>query len=61
MRKITESGRGTQLAKVDIKHAYHNVPVHPDDRPYDVGREGVCGHRSAIWPKISGQIFFIIV
>ena len=25
-------GRGTQLAKVDIKSAYRNVPVHPDDR-----------------------------
>jgi len=22
-----------QLAKVDTKHAYRNVPVHPDDRP----------------------------
>ena len=33
MRKITELGRGTQLAKVDIEHAYRNVPVHPDDRP----------------------------
>ena len=33
MRKITELGRGTQLVKVDIEHAYHNVPVHPDDRP----------------------------
>ena len=25
-------GCGTQLAKVDIKSAYRNVPVHPDDR-----------------------------
>ena len=21
------------LAKIDIKQTYHNVPVHPDDRP----------------------------
>ena len=33
MRKITDLGRGTKLAKVDIEHAYRNVPVHPDDRP----------------------------
>ena len=25
-------GRGTLLAKVDIRQAYRNVPVHPDDR-----------------------------
>ena len=32
VRGIVERGRGTQLAKVDIKSAYRNVPVHPDDR-----------------------------
>ena len=26
-------GRGTLLAKIDIKHAYRNMPIHPDDRP----------------------------
>ena len=31
-REIVRLGRGTQLAKVDIKSAYRNVPVHPDDR-----------------------------
>ena len=25
-------GRGSLLAKMDIKHAFRNVPVHPDDR-----------------------------
>ena len=25
-------GRGALLAKIDISHAYRNVPVHPDDR-----------------------------
>ena len=32
VRGILERGRGTQLAKVDIRSAYRNVPVHPDDR-----------------------------
>ena len=27
-----QSGRGTQLAKMDIKSAYRIVPVHPGDR-----------------------------
>lgn len=26
-------GRGTLIAKTDIKHAYRQVPVHPQDRP----------------------------
>ena len=29
---ITRLGRGALLAKIDISHAYRNVPVHPDDR-----------------------------
>ena len=32
VRGILERGHGTQLAKVDIRSAYRNVPVHPDDR-----------------------------
>ncbi len=32
VKGIAERGPGTQLAKVDIKSAYRNVPVHPDDR-----------------------------
>ncbi len=32
VRRILELGRGALLAKVDIAHAYRNVPVHPDDR-----------------------------
>jgi hypothetical protein len=31
-RIIVEWGRGTRLAKIDIAHAYRNVPVHPADR-----------------------------
>lgn len=30
---VLELGKGTMLAKMDIKQAYRNVPVHPDDRP----------------------------
>ena len=33
IERIVDLGRGTQLAKVDVEHAYRNVPVHPDDRP----------------------------
>ena len=29
---ITELGQGSLLAKVDISHAYRNIPVHPQDR-----------------------------
>ena len=25
-------GKGTRMAKLDIAHAYRNIPVHPDDR-----------------------------
>ena len=31
-RLITQLGKGALLAKVDISHAYWNIPVHPDDR-----------------------------
>ena len=29
---ILQVGRGAILTKIDIKHAYRNVPVHPEDR-----------------------------
>ena len=29
---ILQAGRGAMLAKLDIKSAYRNVPVHPEDR-----------------------------
>ena len=31
-KKVTEKGAGALLAKVDIKQAYPNIPVHPDER-----------------------------
>ena len=30
---IIQRGRGTLLAKMDIRQAYRNVPIHPSDRP----------------------------
>ena len=30
---IVDLGPGALLAKIDIKEAYRNIPVHPDDRP----------------------------
>ena len=30
--QIRKLGRGTLMAKVDVKHAYRNVPIHPEDR-----------------------------
>ena len=32
MRRVLELGRGALMAKADIKQAYRNMPVHPDDR-----------------------------
>lgn len=29
--KIMELGKGCCLAKLDVEHAYRNIPVHPDD------------------------------
>ena len=31
-REIVARGRGTLMAKVDVKSAYRNIPIHPDDR-----------------------------
>lgn len=28
---ILQKGRGATLAKMDVKHAYRNIPVHPED------------------------------
>ena len=32
MREVLRRGRGTLMAKADIKQAYRNLPVHPVDR-----------------------------
>ena len=32
MRRVLELGRGALMAKADIKQAYRNIAVHPDDR-----------------------------
>ena len=33
VKQVIKLGQGALMAKVDIRHAYRNVPVHPDDRP----------------------------
>ena len=30
---ILDCGRGSLLAKMDVKEAFRNIPIHPDDRP----------------------------
>ena len=32
MAEVLKKGKGTLLAKVDVKQAYRNIPVHPKDR-----------------------------
>ena len=32
VQKILHLGKNTLLAKIDIEHAYRNIPIHPDDR-----------------------------
>ena len=32
VEKILQLGRNTELAKIDIEHAYRNIPIHPSDR-----------------------------
>ena len=32
LKQIIKLGRGTLMAKAEVKHAYHNVPIHPQDR-----------------------------
>ena len=33
MNCILVLGRGSLMAKMDIKQAYRNIPVHPEDQP----------------------------
>ena len=34
VHRIVELGPGSRLAKIDIEHAFRNIPIHPDDRKY---------------------------
>ena len=34
VQKILQPGRNTLLAKIDIEHAYQNIPIHPSDRRF---------------------------
>ena len=52
---VAEMGRGTVLAKVNIRSVYRLVPVHPEDRwllgmTWNGGL--FCGHHLAFWPSL---------
>ena len=32
--KVVKLGTGTLLAKMDIRHVHHNIPVVPEDKPF---------------------------
>ena len=34
VHRIVELGPGSRLAKIDIEHAFRNIPIHPDGRKY---------------------------
>ena len=34
VRRILQLGEGSYLAKIDIQHAFRNIPVNPEDRIY---------------------------
>ena len=44
--EVVRRGRGTLLAKMDVKQAYRNIPVHPRDR-YAVE------YGTSVWPAFS--------
>ena len=54
---IVERGRGTLLAKVDIKSAYRIIPVHPEDHQLlgMLWEGALCGYSTIIWPPVSPQ------
>ena len=54
---ILALGQGSLLAQMDIKEAYCNVPVHPDDHPDDHHR-CVCGQCAPIWLEVLRYNFF---
>ena len=63
VNRILATGPGTLLAKMDIEHAYRNIPIHPSDRHLlGMEWEGSCfidtvlpfGLRSA--PKIFSAV-----
>ena len=54
VKGINTHGKGTRMAKVDVKSAYRNIPVHPEDRWLHEWRE------TLFWPPISPKIFTAI-
>lgn len=62
VRRATELGVGSLLAKIDIKSAYRLVPVHPGDSHY-LKRVGwpYYGWHAAIWFMVSTKKFFMTI
>ena len=60
-RAIQDRGRGAVMAKVDVKSAYRNIPVHPEDR-WMMGMmwEGGVVHRHMppIWLAVCTKNFY---
>ena len=50
---IVQWGRGTLLAKMDIRQAYRNVPIHPSDRPFLGMQWQGATFVSTLWIKVS--------
>ena len=59
VRRILHLGKRTQLVKVDLKQAYRQVPVHPQDQHLLAvsWERSVCGSSSAIWVMICTENF----
>ena len=56
VRNITLQGQGALLAKLDIKSAYRNVPIHPEDRW--LGWCPLYRHSPPIRLTVSSQNFY---
>ena len=58
VQRIWSMGRGTLLAKIDIEHAYRNVPVHTEDRLLLVmqwRRQVLHGYSASVWLEIGTE------
>jgi len=61
VRKILSTERGIRLAKIDVQHAFHNIPVHPQDRTirHGMGRTPLHGYNPAIRPQVCPPNFLL--
>lgn len=57
---ILQLGPGALLSKVDVKHAYRNLPIHPDDRHLlgmAWGGGSLCGQDITVWASFCTEDF----